>query len=956
MATRLYFPADTAAPVSPTVDAAWQYTTGYVSRYLADVKGSSTIANGTLIGAWTLGYTALDRQYVSAEMNAGIEFSTSVTVKGQLVVREDANADDVNQMILGIRIVSSDGGTVRRTILTVGAYGTAAEFAFSSAGRNKKLADGDALNPTSSYTTVQGDRLVVEIGYKDATTGSTPRAQGKYGENGTDLPEDETTTSGAGWIEFSNTITWYSPVTSPAPWLPQNPVPGVIAAIVFVQAIAQAAPVQPTPAALPYWEPRCPPAPRIKVVVTPQNIANPIPTVAETPVSQTADGVLEAIGLIAQEWIGALEAQSPVSQAGSGALEAQNPVSQSGDGAIEAQSPVSQPGDGTLEAQGEVSQSGEGVIEALGVIPVSQTADGAMEASGLISKSADGAVESSSPVAQSGDGLVESSSPVSQVGDGAIEALQCVSATADGLLEATGALPPPPFPRVTIPGQRDSWIYPQTTADLIPAIPETAVSQTASGLIEATSTWESTISQWSPTAPYPALRKVVVRVQEIAAPAQDYGGLIVLQLPQYRYKAQPRKYLIQESAAPIPTLGGATPVSNTADGVFESRGPVEQSAGGGVESLNPISKTSDGAIESLSPVSGEASETIESLQGVSAEASGLIEATSAWENTIARWGPTAPNVAWRKVITRVQEYAAPIPAIIRIVYIQLPQPRFKPPSRRHLIQECAAPLPAIAGAVSQTAAGVLEAWGPISQSAVGALESLVSTSQQASDALEALSSPSQQASGAIEALGLVEQSASGVIEALGAIAVSNTADGVLEAWGPVQQTADGSLEARGLVSYESASTLEAVLPASSSAAGAVEALLSASQYAGGTLESRGFIDSQAVGAIEARGQIEKQAAGAVESLSSLEAGVASAVEALLRIPSSVDGAIEAVRATIDVENACGSCFESLFPMSRPIIVNYEGWGELIDQELVGNVFVRAKTYDPNKDLLISLKI
>jgi hypothetical protein len=209
MATRLYFPASDAAAVSPAFNAGWDYVSEALRRKLADTKGSSAITAGTQIGPWTPGDFALDRQYVSTRLAAGIVFTAGVTTyKGQLMTREFNNSDNANSIRHNIKIVSEDGSTVRVELTGGGIAGSSSttEFINNATHRNKQIKDATIVG--DSYTTVLGDRLVIELGYSDSS-GSTPEASAKWGENATDLPENETqTTDGAGWIEFSNTITF----------------------------------------------------------------------------------------------------------------------------------------------------------------------------------------------------------------------------------------------------------------------------------------------------------------------------------------------------------------------------------------------------------------------------------------------------------------------------------------------------------------------------------------------------------------------------------------------------------------------------------------------------------------------------------------------------------------------------------------------------------------------------
>jgi hypothetical protein len=200
VATRFYFRENSAAPVSVTVDAAWEdsaspFATG--TMFLT-TDGADTLTTITGFTS-TTGQDRCHRQWVSEEMAAGKVFNTSVTYKCQVMVRESAANDNLVDRI-GVRIVSSDGTTVRHTILAVNAY-VAGEYPATLI--NNTFLDGDA--GAGSYTTVTGDRLVVEIGHNDAS-GATIEGRSRWGSAGaSDYPEDESTTDIAlnPWFEVS---------------------------------------------------------------------------------------------------------------------------------------------------------------------------------------------------------------------------------------------------------------------------------------------------------------------------------------------------------------------------------------------------------------------------------------------------------------------------------------------------------------------------------------------------------------------------------------------------------------------------------------------------------------------------------------------------------------------------------------------------------------------------------
>jgi hypothetical protein len=141
-------------------------------------------------------------------MAAGVTFTISPggSYKCNLMVREFATADNVDRLLVGVRVVSEDGNTVR-AVLRVPISGNPTEFINNATHRNQRCST-TFIGLATGYTTVLGDRLVVEIGYQD-NSGTSPEASAKWGENATDLPENDTqTTDGAGWIEFTDNITF----------------------------------------------------------------------------------------------------------------------------------------------------------------------------------------------------------------------------------------------------------------------------------------------------------------------------------------------------------------------------------------------------------------------------------------------------------------------------------------------------------------------------------------------------------------------------------------------------------------------------------------------------------------------------------------------------------------------------------------------------------------------------
>lgn len=202
MPTRLYLERSAVAAVSPDFGA-WDRTTDATRRQLL---ASKTGASLSLLPAFTtvLG-TVLRSQFVSEPLEAQ---TISGTVKSYCVVALDIGLALTSRLL--VKVVSGDGTVLRGTLLALDNYGGAA---FSSSSQNRIFADGDAL---SAVNVQAGDRLVVEIG-AGGVAGDEVFFQLGAPSGGTDLPEDETTTSGVPWIEFSGTISFEGGAAVTAP-------------------------------------------------------------------------------------------------------------------------------------------------------------------------------------------------------------------------------------------------------------------------------------------------------------------------------------------------------------------------------------------------------------------------------------------------------------------------------------------------------------------------------------------------------------------------------------------------------------------------------------------------------------------------------------------------------------------------------------------------------------------
>lgn len=214
MATRFRLPSAGAAAVSVTVQS---YTHTGSTRLRMATTDASALGTGAVTPDAADHLVAGDTllvQYVGDQMAVGNVFTAGDAFKAVLQGLESNAANNlVFQFWLGV--VSSDGATARATLLAKSADATELATTLTSRAFSTTLSGG--------YTTVAGDRLVLEI----SVTGTPTASGGTQGHNaslrigsngaGGDLAENDTQTGTTlnPWMEVATTIVFAAAARTP---------------------------------------------------------------------------------------------------------------------------------------------------------------------------------------------------------------------------------------------------------------------------------------------------------------------------------------------------------------------------------------------------------------------------------------------------------------------------------------------------------------------------------------------------------------------------------------------------------------------------------------------------------------------------------------------------------------------------------------------------------------------
>src|SRR6185436_16173988 len=116
MATKFYLRnTSQTVPISPAADAAWEDTSILARALAVTAVTADAIATVTLTETSSIDKDCLFRQYITP-LAAGQTITGAQAIKFQCRVIETGTGNNMFSA-LGIRIIASDGSTVRKTVL-----------------------------------------------------------------------------------------------------------------------------------------------------------------------------------------------------------------------------------------------------------------------------------------------------------------------------------------------------------------------------------------------------------------------------------------------------------------------------------------------------------------------------------------------------------------------------------------------------------------------------------------------------------------------------------------------------------------------------------------------------------------------------------------------------------------------------------------------------------------------
>lgn len=207
-ATKIYLPSSGAAPVTPST---WNHANQAATTYTLPgvlAKGTTALTSRTTATGTTSPYTRAVMRYVIGPLAA-----TEIAGTVNAVMRCSESTTGANAtMSIAVKIITP-GGADRAVLLAATASDLLSgvqEFSTSLYGRRAWNVSEVRPIPLTAQTPTAGDYLVIELGFRSATT-TTRDVVMRHGDNAANDMVDEDGSNlndYAPWVEFSANIGW----------------------------------------------------------------------------------------------------------------------------------------------------------------------------------------------------------------------------------------------------------------------------------------------------------------------------------------------------------------------------------------------------------------------------------------------------------------------------------------------------------------------------------------------------------------------------------------------------------------------------------------------------------------------------------------------------------------------------------------------------------------------------
>lgn len=205
MSTRIYLPSSGTAPVTPsTWNHPYQVATTYTLPGLV-TKGTTALTSRTSATGTTSGRTQGVMRYVIGPLSAT---AIAGTVNLAMMCSE-SNANANANLSIAVKIITSAGADRSVLLAYVSSDAASSPYELTTTLSTRRAYSVLEARPIAltTQTPTAGDYLVIEIGFRSATT-TTRNIVHRHGDNsGSDLADgDGATNDYAPWVDFSQTL------------------------------------------------------------------------------------------------------------------------------------------------------------------------------------------------------------------------------------------------------------------------------------------------------------------------------------------------------------------------------------------------------------------------------------------------------------------------------------------------------------------------------------------------------------------------------------------------------------------------------------------------------------------------------------------------------------------------------------------------------------------------------